>query len=389
MFVPSISRFNINGDSVAVGPIQAYPPTLKSGNLFPKYPHAINDTAWELWYFDGVSKRDEAAIVIDFSRHAESQDRGGFKVQVLGIWPDGKTWHRDLYFPESIVETSQDTGTVLGVWQDTSNGSSISFLVDADCSYAKIDVLVPGLVSGSMSLTCLPGDTGLDTATELGPSVHYMRPIGRAAVNATLTFESMSGEGHGTISSLSLSDQDSTGGMDRVWSLLSWPQIMTESYYLRGQAGSYAMQVMRIIPAPGQEAMPWTVARLYCDGTLVCAAQDVIATADKNQSHPVVDSLVISKTYGGDGSGPVLTGTFRDRNIGYTVEFIQGGESGKRWCFDVRHARTFWNMPTSAPGPNGTGNTGFVEHIKGGLEGEQYQGVALGGQCELMSRNNP
>ena len=77
------------------------------------------------------------------------------------------------------------------------------------------------------------------------------------------------------------------------------------------------------------------------------------------------------------------TGTFRDRNIGYDVEFLQSAESEKRWLFHVRHAKTWWNMPTSAPGPNGTGNTGFVEHVTGGLVGEDYQGVGLGGQCEL------
>ncbi|GAW20891.1 hypothetical protein ANO14919_104040 [Xylariales sp. No.14919] len=381
MSVPSTSHFHFNG-SIVKGPIRGFPPIPNSGNVFPKYPYAINETAWELWYFDGISKPDEAAIVIDFSRQAGSQHLGGSKVQILGIWRNGRTWHRDIYFPESFIETAEDTGAVAGVWRDSPNGSEISFHVDADCSHAEIEVLVPGIVTGSMSLTSLPGDTGLDTSTELGPLVHYMRPIGRASINAKLTFKDSQSVEPDAVSTLHLHDEFSAGGMDRVWSLLSWPQIMTESYYLRAHVGPYTMQVMCIIPSAIHKSRPWTVARLYREGQLICAAQNVVDAADEDQRRLNVDSLGVSKIYG-DASDTCLTGLFRDSNIGYNVDFIQGGEPKKKWRFRIRHVRTFWNIPTSAPGPNGTGNTGFVEHIRGGLNAEDYQGVGLGGQCEL------
>lgn len=45
----------------------------------------------------------------------KSRKHGGFKVQVFCIWPDETTWHRDLYFPESIITTAAEAaGEVLG-----------------------------------------------------------------------------------------------------------------------------------------------------------------------------------------------------------------------------------------------------------------------------------
>ena len=136
-----------------------------------------------------------------------------------------------------------------------------------------------------------------------------------------------------------------TGGMDRVWSPLSWGQVMTESYYLRAHVGTYAMQIMRIFSDMKSGNQPHTVARLYRDGKLICATQDVVDETDG--------------------------------------EVPRDSPTGQRWTFDVRHERTFWNLPTSAPGPNATGNTGFIESLEGGSQGESFNGVGTGGQCQL------
>lgn len=123
--------------------------------------------------------------------------------------------------------------------------------------------------------------------------------------------------------------------MDRVWSPLTWPQIMTESYYLRAHVGPYAMQVMRIFSDIESGNKPYTVARLSRDGKLLCAAQRVV---DPEEHEVSKDSFIVSKVYG-DANALGLTGAFRDRNTGYVVQFIQGGVDGKRWQFQVRHDR--------------------------------------------------
>jgi len=214
--------------------------------------------------------------------------------------------------------------------------------------------------------------------------VNYVRPIGRALVTAEMSFyelESLTPR----ILRLGLEDNSARGGMDRVWSLLSWPQIMTESYYLRAQAGPYALQIMRIFSDVGSGNKPYTVARLYRSGKLICAPQKVI---DSWSGEAPEDSLVLNKLYRNKNSFG-LTGVFRDKCTGYSVDFIQTGVGGQRWQFQVIHHKILWNIPTSAPGPNATGNTGFIESLVGGLklegevEMETFHGVGTGGQCEL------
>jgi hypothetical protein len=373
------SHLKVSEDPIVPASLSASPFTPGSGNVFPKYLDAVPQTAWELWFFDGISEH-QAAIVVGFARNIEGPKNAPFRVQVIISLPDESTWQRDLYFPESVVTTSKEAGDMLGVWKDPIQGSSISFWVPADGSQAKLSFNVPGILEGDMTLTSLPGDTGLDTLPELGSVVNYMRPIGRASVTTKMSFY-QSDNTDGPKALLWTSEDHGRGGMDRVWSPLSWQQVMTESYYLRAQVGPYAMQIMRIISDAKTGNIPHTVARLYRDGKLVCAAQSVVGVGECNV---LKDSLILSKVYG-SASDPGLTGAFQDKNNGYVVEFIEGGAHGQRWQFQVRHKRTMWNLPTSAPGPNATGNTGFIEGVVGGTSGETFNGIGTGGQCQLST----
>ncbi|KAM0228604.1 hypothetical protein ACHAPO_010576 [Fusarium lateritium] len=367
----TISAFTVD-KSISEKALLPSPFIPDSGNVFPKFTSAIPKTAWELWYFDGISRHDKSSIVIGVTRNAEGLKHGGFKVQVFVIWADERTWHRDLFFPESIVSTDE-SGVTEGIWKDATSNSSISFSCACDLSKASLVFDVPGVVQGDMHLEALPGDTGLDTDARLGPSVYYVRPMGRASVKAQLSLYSS----EGTAADQFVLGTLANGGMDRVWSPLAWPQVMTESYYLRAQVGPYAMQIMRIFPPAGSEDQPSTMARLYREGQLICAAQHVVTRDEALFTH---DSLVLSKQNSHD-SEDVVTGGYRDKNTGYTVEFV--GNAGQRWEFQVRHERIIWNTPTSRPGPDATGNTGFVERVCGGAKGESYEGVGTGGQCEL------
>ncbi|CZR48702.1 uncharacterized protein FPRO_03977 [Fusarium proliferatum ET1] len=367
-----MSRLNIE---TAISPeaVSPSPYIPGSGNVFPKFVDAISQTGWELWYFDGVSKDDQSAISVGINRSAEGLKHGGFKVQIFTVWPDGHTWHRDLYFPESIV-TSED-GNITGLWEDTASGGKVSFSVTRDYSFTVLAFSVPGVVDGTMQLEALPGDSGLDTDPQVGPHVPYVRPMGRASVKAEL---SLSSEDSSTSEQFILGPS-ANGGMDRVWTLYSWAHFMTESYYLRAQVGPYAMQIMRIFSDRESGCKPYTMARLYRDDKLVCAANQVLTYEEQDFSQ---DSLILSKRYDAS-TEDVVTGAYRDKNIGYVVEFVAKGTGGQRWMFQVDHERIFWNYPTSAPGPEGTGNTGFVESVIGGADEEAFIGVGTGGQCQL------
>ncbi|RFN48898.1 diels-alderase [Fusarium flagelliforme] len=369
----TVSAFTVD-KSISEEPVLPSPFIPGSGNVFPKFISVIPKTAWELWYFDGISKNDKSSIVIGVTRNAECLKHGGFKVQVFVVWADERTWHRDLFFPESVV-SSDESGVTDGVWKDAISNSSISFSCAGDLSKASLVFDVPGVVQGDMHLEALPGDTGLDTDARLDPSIYYVRPIGRASVKAQLSPCSSDA----TAAEQFVLGSSANGGMDRVWSPLSWPQVMTESYYLRAQVGPYAMQIMRIFPPGGSEDQPSTMARLYRDGQLICAPQHIVNRDDALITH---DSLILSKQSHYD-SEDAITGGYRDKNTGYTVEFIGKGNERQRWKFQVRHERIIWNTPISRPGPDGTGNTGFVERLYGGTIGESYEGIGTGGQCEL------
>ncbi|CAG8958685.1 hypothetical protein HYFRA_00011527 [Hymenoscyphus fraxineus] len=381
------SHFTIDGSSIVSDSASLSPFIPNSGNIFPKFVDSLNETAWELWHFDAVSEKDRAAVVTSITRNGQDRKHGGFKVQVLAIWPDETTWHRDFYFPESDV-TSLKGGDVVGVWKDVSNNSSITFQVSSTLSRAELTFHVVGVVEGRMTLTTQPGDTGLNTSPELGPSVKYVRPIGRASVVAEMSLYDSDSPMPRRFQ-LGLVDNIARGGMDRVWSLLAWPQIMTESYYLRAMAGPYDMEIMRIFSdIEKSPSKAYTVARLYKSSNLICAPQMVIHSWDEDTPE---DSLILNKLYGNSNDVGRM-GAFRDNCHGYSVEFIQRGDKGQRWQFHVIHDRILWNIPTSAPGPNATGNTGFVESVVGGVnlrregverEHETFEGVGTGGQCEL------
>lgn len=229
------SHFSIENDSIVSSPVPISPFIPGSGNVFPKLVDRINETSWELWYFDGYAENGQNAITISFFRDATALKHGGFRVQVNILWPDSSTWGRELYFPESIVTTERNSGDVLEVWRRTSPSSSASFQVSANSTEAQLTFEIPGEVNGTMHLSALPGDTGLDTDARLGPSAYYLRPIGRAVVWADMKFHSSDGTQSRVLSTGP--DDGFGGGMDRVWAPLAWPQIMTESFYLRARVG--------------------------------------------------------------------------------------------------------------------------------------------------------
>ncbi|KAI0873154.1 hypothetical protein GGS24DRAFT_464671 [Hypoxylon argillaceum] len=77
---------------------------------------------------------------------------------------------------------------------------------------------------------------------------------------------------------------------------------------------------------------------------------------------------MVAKKVFGDEKGAVR-GYFRDPNIGYTLGFTRRalGNMTERWKFEVRYMRGWWNLPTSQPGPGGTGNSSFIVKVTSGL----------------------
>ena len=387
----SVSYLSL-ADSIVPGPAPISPFVPGTANLFPKMSDRINETAWELWYFDGLSSDGQTAFAIAFFRDAVGVKQGGFRVQVHALWPDEARLSTELFFPESIVTETE--GRVKGTWQsEGADGTrKAAFDVAPDLSTATLTLDVPSTAVGSVTLTAVcqkPILPASEDEAKLGPNVYYVRPLPIAGVVADLTFPEVADK-HQTVAAardLRLTREDrANGGMDRFWTPFAWPQLMTESFFLRANVGPYRLHVMRILSTAAMGKVPSASARLYKDNQVVCAAQDAVAEETDECDG---DYVIVKKVDRHDEDA--VRGQFRDRNVGYSVEFVQQeAKEKKHWKFEVRHLRGWWNMPTSAPGPNGTGNSGFLDSLRGGLVagedgegGEIFEGCGGSGQVEL------
>ena len=153
---------------------------------------------------------------------------------------------------------------------------------------------------------------------------------------------------------------------------------MNDAYYVVGKLGPYNIQILRILGSVFAQHKPCAVARLYRGDEMVCAANCTPDPAVPEEDLEGKDVVRVSKVFAEEG----LAGTFRDNNTGYVIEFVSARQ-GKEWKFEVRHERAVWSEATSAPGPDGTGKSGWIEKFTGGAEGEEYSGVGFGGQLQI------
>ncbi len=397
-----VSHLNTTGDSIVSGPVAVEPFVPGSANLFPKMVNHINDSAWELWQFDGFSADGETAVSVSFYRDTRGLEKGGFHIDINAIWPDGSKWGEMLFFPESIVTlegASYTQGRVQGVWKSAT--ASTSFSIEANLSAATVLFSVPGRVTGTIE----PRFMGIgghesrlpaaESAALLGPSVYYLFPMGPASATTDLAFGVVD-KVNGTVHEKrhSVGKDGGRGSIVRGWSALAFPQMFTDAYYLNAVIGPYMLQLIRIISSAATGRKPHTIARLYRDDELVCAAQHSIDVLSLDENLLAEDTVAVDKVLREDGG---LAAAFCDKNTGYVIDLIErSGEGGtinfdharrhrKRWHFEAHHKLAWWSEPTSAPGPQGTGKSGFIEAVDGGLDGGEmtFKGAGLAGQLQL------
>ncbi|KAI0802808.1 hypothetical protein GGR55DRAFT_682916 [Xylaria sp. FL0064] len=378
-------------NSIVQGPLSPEAFIANDGNIFPKMCDQINETSWELWYLDGISMVNEGgAFAMGLTRDARGAKQGGFRVEVHALFSNGTNQSLELLFAESVFVRQRD-GVITGTWHtsDREEAGKVVLQVLADLSCATVQLRVPGKIVGAVELTrrsqmpMLPSD---EEEARLGSHVHYLRGISLATATADLAFES-DADGLGPRRLSLRSDHQAVGGMDRLWAIVNWPQLMSESYHLRASCGPYDLHVMMIRSTTATGRVPYVSARLYKNKQTLCIASEGFV---ENPSSCNRDYLLARRVYGKQKDA--VRGCFRDSNIGYTIEYVRGtsGNVIKHWNFEVRNLQGWWNLPTSQPGPNGTGNSSLIVKVTGGLvsmdEGadcESYVGYGGSGQVEL------
>jgi hypothetical protein len=377
MSILRTSTLNISDGCIIPTPATPSPFLPNTANLFPKLLTGIDASAWELWEFDTIGSDGAVALGCSLYRDARGVDEGGFHAEVNALWGDGRHWGQTLYFAESSVREEED-GSVRGVW--SGENGSISFAIDADCEVATVQFDVLGLVEGRVELrsTSITSPSsrfpGTGEEAQLAPGVFYLFPMGPvvSSVTATFTFPDEAEQ-------RTLDIEAGSGGMVRGWSHRAWPSFMNDAYYVVGKLGPYNIQILRILGSVFAQYKPRAVARLYYENEMVSAANCIPDPAVSEEDLEEKDVVRVSKVFAEEGG---LAGTFRDKNTGYVIEFLSA-QQGKEWRFEIRHECAVWSEATSAPGPDGTGKSGWIETFTGGAEGEEYAGVGFGGQLQI------
>lgn len=405
-----ISHLTVSGDSIVSGPVMPDPFIPNDSNIFPKFIHHIDHSCWELWQFDAVSANGDTAVSLSFYRDTRTLEKGGFHVDINAIWPDGSKWGTMLLFEESTVTSRGQPGiaseykhedafvqsTMTGTWTSKTSKTVANFAIAEDLSFAIVTLHCPSSVTGTVHLTALGAQAGSKSigadgrlpATDreglLAPSIYYLFPMGPASASVDLTFTDpdLSPD---SLRHVVCRENGAWGSIVRGWSALSFPQMLSDAYYVNAAVGPYMIQLIHILSSASAGGLPHTLARLYRDNKLVFAAQDALSAAGSDgELHG--NEIVVKKVMAGDMGPQGIAAVFRDKNIGRNIELIEKGEAvnGRRWLFQARHRRAWWSEPTSAQGVNGPGKSGFIEIVSGGVEGEEdFQGPALAGQLQI------
>lgn len=284
-----VSCLNIKSDAIVAAPVPVEPFVPSSANIFPKMTSHINDTAWELWEFEGFSANGEVTVGVSLYRDARGVEKGGFHAEINAIWPDGKKWSETLYFTESIITAEGDSlneGQVHGVWKSTDDEGqttrAISFSIGADQASAIVNFSVPNQVTGTIELRSSGAERKSrlpvsEEAALLCPSVYYMFPMGPVTADVDMTFSAVADDAERKLCIRPNGGGDSGyGGMVRGWSSKAWPQFMDDAYYVVAKAGPYMLQLLRIVASATADHGSHVAARLYRGDELLCAANQVL-----------------------------------------------------------------------------------------------------------------
>jgi hypothetical protein len=281
--------------------------------------------------------------------------------------------------PRSII--TSDEAYTTGVWRTENNSESISFEISTDLSRALVTLNIPGKVTGTLTLTshnlhCLPQTEAEGRCSDFW-GAWWLYPIAMAGVDADLTFfpqkkgtieKGMGGYERDGRELKLRGEEGAFGSFARTWAVSPPHKCLSHNWYLSAKTGRYLIHVVWMMGRPAEEGVLSGFGRLYCDGELVCKTSRAVAASEGEGETFTLEYIQ------GDG----ITGAFRPNNVGYRIVF-EAGE--KRWEFEFRHERLWYEMPLGPPRPDVTGASGFVVSVSGGLVGsaESVQGPGIVG----------
>lgn len=321
---------------------------------------ALNQTAWEGWYFDSVSLSGSSGVTIAFLRDPTFSviGHGNLYIFLYAVWENGTTFNIQEFVDESKI--TDCAGSISGSW--TSTKQQYSFNVSKDLKSASFTIKTP-FMTGEYKITSLTGARYADGSLfptpngliSLTPNDYWTEGIPAGKVTANFTINSTPFQLSGF------------GGHGRHYGTVRLDSIIKYWTFSRAAIGPYAFVLWRVVTKPDN------LARV--SGVLTEHGQARFATLSMHASTEE-PYLAFTPTYDG-----ITRGSFEDRSTGYQLDFVAPREQA-RWVFTVTHSHLAYEMPFIG----GDGFGGFVDKAEGGLIGkENYHGVALTQQNQMAS----
>jgi hypothetical protein len=332
-----------------------------------------NDTAWDHWYFDGVSSDGLSGLTITFSHDPNyiPSNSSFLHVEISAVFPDGTTYSNSLFVSSAVI--SRCDSLTSGFWLDSEQGYEFAFAVANDYSTANISLNSPEL-SGTFSLTSASqphyptGDIypSFTASTGLAPMIYWTESIPGCTVTASLDI-------NGTSFSLS-----GYGGHDRTFSPYPWDYTVTQWYWTRFICGPYIGVFWVWISA--LDSQQYTSAFLSQNGTSIFSTTIGATIPDEPPSGGQYAELFLDFDDDlGDGFDTGVHGSFGDNSTGLLIYFYEA--DGRNWSFNIQHSNVEFE---TMKGENFEYSC-FANTATGGeAGGDDWEGVAVSDQAFVL-----
>lgn len=322
----------LTGFQSATGPVKIDTSPLTPFNT-PRIS-ALNQTAWEYWYFDTVSSTDKSSLAIAFFRDPNLAvfKQGNLRVSIDATFPNGTSFNTMVFVNQSTVTTCPKQ--TIGVWNTTSRGIEFSFVTSSDLKTAKIVVKTPQ-VQGTFSIKAsapplYPAGENYPSARAnmaLAPLTYWDMPIPGGNAHSDLTISGTSFKINGPGSSV------------RNWAPYIWESLSKKWYWTHQDVGPYTVVYWQFVSA--FDGKTYTTGWLSKDGKIIFKTRN----GSKNKNGYATSRLLYK-------TGANVHGRFADKNTGMVLDFFgpEKGHGGKsqHWHFEFTHTTINFEVPTQS-----------------------------------------
>lgn len=352
-------------------PIKTFPTLPFQRNALKK----LNATAWEYWYFDGISTDIKSGITIIFYRDNNLQSAGvaPFRVSIDAFWSSGSKYSRLMWARNSTVKTCGDA--TRGIWRskyadatfDSAHGNKDTFIRLDGMSSLGDHLSGTFYLKSTFNARHSKGELYPDhkASVQVAPLSYWKEGIlgGEVTVNFTLNGEKLAFRG--------------IGGASGNYASFSWDSLFSSWWWVRAVAGPFTMSYWKFVSAIDNNT--------YSYAYLEKKGEQVFTSTEQCVGDNVGCTIFTPK---GQGDGNVK-GIFDSIPTGFVIEYWEDTKlrgKGRKWRFHIDRVHVIFE---ASPGSKNEYSK-YVNSVRGGEIREfgtrTYEGHSISVQSRV--RNN-